>query len=86
MERITKAFATNFMLDIGNWYNEGYCCHQKFEEIFEYESRKEIGYNSGVYGWNFTLYLYQLKDGELWAVCDGYRNTPNLARIGKDMK
>lgn len=37
---------------------------------------KEIGYNAGVYGWNWTAYIYE---GAIW--CHGYRN---LVRMDKE--
>lgn len=51
----------------------GYCCFQelhlsKFDLI-------EIGSNSGIYGWNWTLYL-EPKKGIFF--CSGYRNYPKF--------
>ena len=34
----------------------------------------EIGYNSGVYGWNWTAYELRHSDGRAVAVCTGYRS------------
>ena len=49
----------------------GYCCYQD-DNISKYDL-KEIGYNSGVYGWNWTAYLYTKTD-TLYISC--YRNVP----------
>ena len=34
----------------------------------------EIGYNSGVYGWNWTAYELRHSDGRTVAICTGYRS------------
>lgn len=44
---------------------KGYGCHYQSKS----ENLLELGYNSGIYGWNWTLYL---DDGHLYI--DGYRN------------
>ena len=49
----------------------GYCCYQD-AGISKY-NLVEIGYNSGVYGWNWTLYADNKTD-TLYVSC--YRNVP----------
>lgn len=54
-------------------YKVGYCCYQddgvsKFDMI-------ELGYNRGVYGWNFTLY-YSPENKTMY--CNSYRNAPAI--------
>ena len=67
--------------DLKRWYDcashckTGYCCYQdsgksKWELI-------ELGYNSGVYGWNWTAYL----DSETNTLyVSYYRNVPSYIR------
>lgn len=50
----------------------GYCCYQD-HGVSKYDLN-EIGYNHGVYGWNWTLYS-DPKTGDLYISC--YRNVPN---------
>lgn len=49
-------------------YSVGYC---DLQHLLRYHNK--IGYNSGVYGWNFDI--YSLDNGNI-AICTGYRNTP----------
>lgn len=57
-----KEFAIHNNLEI----KTGYCCHYERDN----DSRLvELGYNSGVYGWNWSLYI---DDKALYI--DGYRN------------
>lgn len=61
--------------DLRRWYENcehfkrGYCCQYAATNRL-----KEIGYNSGVYGWNWTLY-YESKTDTLY--CSYYRNVPD---------
>lgn len=51
---------------------KGYCCLQNDEySKWDEKSVKVIGTNSGVYGWNWTLYYIPATDT---AYIDGYRN------------
>lgn len=50
-------------------YSIGYCGMQY---LLRYQNR--IGYNSGVYGWNYDIFSI---DGI--AICTGYRNMPGKA-------
>lgn len=47
---------------------KGYCCHYEMTEE-EKKNCVNLGYNAGIYGWNWTLYL---TDKALYI--DGYRN------------
>lgn len=49
----------------------GYCCYQD-AGISKYDLT-ELGYNSGVYGWNWTAYL-DTTTNTLYISC--YRNVP----------
>lgn len=54
-------------------YIAGYC---KYSNL-PYEEKKnfrEIGTNSGIYGWNWTAYHNVMTDT---LIVDGYRNYPN---------
>lgn len=48
---------------------KGYCCYQ--DAGLSRWDLKEIGHNSGVYGWNWTLYYHAATDT---AYVSGYRN------------
>lgn len=67
--------------DLRRWYDitthckVGYCCYQE-DNVSKYDCI-ELGYNSGVYGWNWTAYLYTPTD-TLYISC--YRNVPNYIR------
>lgn len=50
----------------------GYCCFQD-DGISKYDL-KEIGYNHGVYGWNWTCY-YHAETDTAYISC--YRNVPS---------
>ena len=50
----------------------GYCCYQD-AGISKYDLL-ELGYNAGVYGWNWTIYADNRTD-TLYISC--YRNVPN---------
>ena len=50
----------------------GYCCYQD-DNKSKYDLL-ELGYNRGVYGWNWTAYL-DTKTDTLYISC--YRNIPN---------
>ena len=47
----------------------GYCCYQ--DDHLTTWDLKEIGYNRGIYGWNWTLYYHPETDT---AYISGYRN------------
>lgn len=48
----------------------GYCCYKNLPYEVKRDCR-EIGHNSGIYGWNWTLYYNPKTDT---AYVDGYRN------------
>jgi hypothetical protein len=50
----------------------GYCCYQD-DNISKWELN-EIGYNSGVYGWNWSCYFHY-DTNTVYISC--YRNVPN---------
>lgn len=50
---------------------KGYCCLQDDGKRRYDDDVKEIGTNSGIYGWNWTLYYCSSNDT---AYVDGYRN------------
>lgn len=56
----------------GAEYKRGYCCYQD-DGVPKYELT-EIGYNSGIYGWNWTLYYYPVTN--TYYLSD-YRNAPS---------
>jgi hypothetical protein len=67
--------------DLRRWYNSvahcktGYCCYQdagksKYDLV-------ELGYNAGLYGWNWTAYL-DSKSNTLYV--SYYRNVPSYIR------
>ena len=64
--------------DLWRWYQAfehcktGYCCYQD-DEKSKWEFL-ELGYNSGVYGWNWTAYADTETD-TLYISC--YRNVPS---------
>lgn len=49
----------------------GYCCYQDFG--LKASDLIELGWNSGAYGWNWTLYL---EPKQKIFFCSGYRNYP----------
>ena len=51
----------------------GYVCYQE-DNLIPYRDLKLIGTNSGVYGWNWSLYYYPKTDT---AYISSYRNVPN---------
>ena len=51
----------------GRQIKKGYCCH--YDRSDDAGQLLELGYNSGVYGWNWSLYM---DDKTLYI--DGYRN------------
>lgn len=58
----------------GAAYKSGYCCYQN-DNISKYEM-DELGSNSGVYGWNWTLY-YSPSNNTYY--CNSYRNAPAVS-------
>lgn len=63
----------NYAKRNGCHYKRGYCCYQedgvsKFDMV-------EIGSNSGIYGWNWTLY-FNPKNLTYYLSC--YRNAPTI--------
>ena len=52
----------------------GYCCYQN-DNISKYDMI-ELGYNKGVYGWNWTMYLYPANKT---IYISNYRNLPSEA-------
>lgn len=67
--------------DLKRWYNYythckvGYCCFQ--DDNKSKFSLVELGYNSGVYGWNWTVYADNETD-TLYVSC--YRNVPSYIK------
>ena len=63
--------------DLKRWYDmaehckRGYCCEQQAKTP-KYELL-ELGYNRGVYGWNWTAY-YETATNTLYV--SNYRNVP----------
>lgn len=57
----------------GAKYKRGYCCYQ--DDHIPKSELVELGYNSGVYGWNWTLYHYPPTD--TYYLSD-YRNAPTI--------
>lgn len=67
--------------DLKRWYDgathckKGYCCVQD-DGKSKYDLLK-LGYNAGVYGWNWTAYL-DTETNTLYVDC--YRNVPNYIK------
>jgi hypothetical protein len=53
----------------GEKVKTGYCCYQ--DDGLSKSDLKEIGSNSGAYGWNWTLYYHKASDTYY---VSGYRN------------
>ena len=53
-------------------FKRGYCCYQD-DNISKWDLL-ELGFNHGVYGWNWTCYL-DVKTDTIYVSC--YRNVPN---------
>lgn len=53
-------------------FKRGYCCYQDCNKS-KYDL-VELGFNRGIYGWNWTLYLDTDTDT---LYCSCYRNVPN---------
>lgn len=78
MNKITRKAAAEMIwmykrLGLIDHYKTGYCVYQddgvsKFDMV-------ELGYNTGVYGWNFTLY-YSPENRTMY--CNSYRNAPAI--------
>ena len=68
--------------DLKNWYDcarhckTGYCCEQNIPGKSKYDLVK-LGHNSGVYGWNWTVYA-DLETDTLYV--SYYRNVPSYIR------
>ena len=58
----------------GCHYKRGYCCYQN-DNVSKFDM-VEIGSNSGVYGWNWTLY-FNPKNLTYYLSC--YRNAPTIS-------
>lgn len=67
--------------DLKRWYDSaahcktGYCCEQS-ANVNKYDLTK-LGYNAGVYGWNWTAYL-ERESNTLYV--SYYRNVPNYIK------
>lgn len=67
--------------DLARWYNcfahckTGYVCYQ--DDNISRSELVELGYNSGVYGWNWTAYLHPETDTMYVSY---YRNVPSYIR------
>ena len=59
------------------------CGYGRFQELIKSELFREVGYNCGIYGWNFTVYQSK-KYG--YIIIDSYRNAPNGLLNQKQMK
>jgi len=68
--------------DLKNWYDfarhckTGYCCEQKIPGKSKYELLT-LGYNAGVYGWNWTAHL-DLETNTLYV--SYFANVPSYIR------
>ena len=83
-KRMTKKEAKEMVKRIGyDVYGPGYCSEQEYcRKVGIAKSDLVVmGSNSGVYGWNWTLYLDNVNDN---IIISGYRNAPILAY--KDLK
>ena len=58
----------------GYTIKHGYCCYQD-DNISKYDLIK-LGYNTGVYGWNWTIYL---NPANKTIYISNYRNLPKEA-------
>ena len=67
--------------DLARWYNcfehckMGYVCYQ--DDNLSRCELVELGYNCGVYGWNWTAYLYP-KTNTMYV--SYYRNVPSYIK------
>ena len=67
--------------DLVRWYDSfehckvGYCC--MWDNGKSLSNLVKLGYNSGVYGWNWTAYA-DIATNTLYIDC--YRNVPNYIR------
>lgn len=57
--------------DIEQGYDKVYCLGY-CEAQYLLRGAREIGYNCGLYGWNYDVYEIE-HNGEMVAVCTGYR-------------
>ena len=68
--------------DLKRWYNyyehcvTGYCCEQNIPGKSKHDLVK-LGYNAGVYGWNWTAYADSETDTMYVSY---YRNVPSYIR------
>ena len=79
--RRKKVYNMSTREDLRRWYiyhdhcKLGYVCYQ--DDNLSRSELVELGYNSGVYGWNWTAYLHPETD-TLYVSC--YRNVPAYIR------
>lgn len=78
MNKITRKDAAEMVfmykrLGLIDHYKPGYCVYAA-DGLSKWDLL-ELGYNRGVYGWNFTLY-YCAKNRTMY--CDSYRNAPAI--------
>lgn len=76
--KITKNQIENMGIAI---YGFGYC--QGPDAIFrgEYEY---MGYNSGIYGWNYDCFIHWFADGTPYIIVEGHRVPKKWIEKGKD--
>jgi len=74
---MTNKEANNMLVDFKNngyTIKAGYCCYQE-DNISKYDLIA-LGYNAGVYGWNWTIYL---NPSAKTIYISNYRNLPKEA-------
>ena len=59
-------------------FSVGYCQGQT---LLNYANTHEIGYTSGIYGWNSDIYVYHTKSGHYVLISTGYRTVSNAKRV-----
>ena len=62
----------------GLLFSVGYCQGQT---LLDYSNAHEIGYTSGVYGWNSDIYVYHTKSGHYVLISTGYRPVSNAESV-----
>lgn len=74
---MTNKEANNMLVDFRNngyTIKTGYCCYQ--DDSIGKSSLIKLGYNTGVYGWNWTMYL---NPSAKTIYISNYRNLPKEA-------
>lgn len=80
MEKITRKKAERLIGICGGLVFGGYYCskyrYMELCNLYGIECRlHEVGYNHGLYGWNWTLYHDMVND---IMIIDSYRNRPSV--------